>query len=79
MKIFTLSENFEVTDVKEQGKKLKIAFTKEGIKQNDYIFLVNYPNFTGIKYQVVDIKYLKGLFYADLVMVPELEYSSGDS
>lgn len=76
MRFYTLSDNYEVTEILDQGKKLKIAFTREGIEVNDFIFLANYPSLQGIRYQVVDIRYLKGLFYADLIMVPELEFTS---
>ncbi|GAL82984.1 hypothetical protein MYP_210 [Sporocytophaga myxococcoides] len=69
MRLSTLTEGYEVTEIADGGDKVKIAYTKEGIHPNDFIFLSNSPSLEDIKYQVIDVKWLDGLYYADLVKI----------
>lgn len=71
MKTYTLSEGYEITRIEQQGEKVQIAIEKEGIREKDFIFLSNYPNLQSGQYEVIKIQYLKGLYYADLVKLPE--------
>jgi hypothetical protein len=69
MRLSTLTEGYEVTEITDGGDKVKIAYTKEGIRPNDFIFLSNFPTLEDFKYQVVEVHCLDGLYYADLVKI----------
>lgn len=69
MKIYSLNEPFEVTKLEEQGQKVQIALTKDVVKENDLLFLNNFPSLANIEYQAIKVNYDKGLYYADLAKV----------
>lgn len=71
MKIYSLSEGYQLVDIENGGEKLKISFDREGLQEQDFVFLSNHPDLSMTKYEIIKVREYEGLLYADLVRIPE--------